>query len=805
MRNTWLFILCTSISIILLVFLSRSIQLGDTRLPPLGDFLNPFTGFWNQAESGKAGSHETYSTDFLEDSINIEFDKRFVPHVFARNDADAFYAQGFLHAKHRLFQMDLTSRAMAGRLSELLGSRTLAQDVFARRINFPAAVENKYKSWSRHPDMMELAEAYVRGVNEYISRLKPKDYPIEYKLINGQPELWSLRKTVSISISLAATLNLNLSDFEHTNTLLSLGSKNFKKMFPPFPDSLLPVDIEKQYYPDSVPELAPQIYDQFSYMPTENPMKNEPGVGSNNWAVNAILTKDSIPMVANDPHLPLNLPSIWYELQIHTPEYSTHGVSVPGMPSIVIGFNNYAAWGLTNAPIDVLDSYKIKWSDKKRGKYLLDGQEKSASLRTETIIVKGEENHVEEIYDTYWGPVLFADSLSQHQDIAVKWMSRLPSEKCDFRALFNLMKARDLEDYQAALEHFYVPGQNIVFASTEDSIAITVQGKFPIKRPNQGRFIMDGSLTSNDWQGIIPMKDLPRMVNPERKYVISANEWPTYPEYPYYYSGNFDQYRGRAIAGFLDTLPPLTVESMQLIQNSTFNLKAAEILPTLLQLLPAKVSDQTLADSLVQWDYEYQANSPLPTFTELWIQECSDLTFDELKPSDTFPLLHPPAWRLGELLIQNPNDIIFDRVNTPKVRETARNIVLTAWENAVDKYRNIQPEKRKWGRFAGLSITHMLKIPEFSHLNLMTGGNGNTINAITKKNGPSWRMIVELARDSVSGHVIYPGGQSGNPGSKYYDNFIDDWLHGKYYKVQLARKPIEVSESIHYSIQMLPK
>lgn len=804
MKYTWMFLVSMALSIALLILLSRNITIGDKTLPPMGHFINPFTGFWNQAESGKAGSLESYSSIFLTDSVQIEFDKRMVPHIFAQKSVDAFYAQGYLHAKNRLFQMDITSRAMSGRLSELLGEETLERDIFARRIDFQQAVENKYRSWLNYPDMMALVEAYVQGVNDYIDKLQPKNYPLEYKLLNSKPEEWTIHKSISISLSLAATLNLNLDDFKQTNTLWSVGPELFEKIFPLFPDTLLPIDTERESYPDSVPLLTPQDYQRFNYMRDQLPPEPGPGLGSNNWAVRAALTEDSLPLLANDPHLKLTLPSIWYELQIHTPEFTTHGVSVPGMPAIVIGFNDRIAWGLTNAPIDVLDTYKIRWKDKKQGIYILDGHEKKASLRKEVIRIKGKPSHTEEIYDTYWGPVLYGNNSSPDQDIAVKWMSALPDDRCDLKALYNLMRAKNLEDYQDALESFYVPGQNIVFASVEDSIAITVQGKFPVKRPQQGRFILDGSLTANDWQGIIPQEDLPRMINPDKGYVLSANEWPTYPEYPYFYSGKFDHYRGRTIARYLDSLQPLTLSRMMEIQNSNFNLKAAEILPALLAHIPDESPYKGMADSLRAWDYHYVPDSPLPTFTELWIADCIKMTFDEIVSTDSLPLMAPNEWRLNELL-RNQWDKIFDQVSTPDKRETARDIVRSAWESARESFERIPIDIRSWGNYAGLSIRHILSIPEFSHQNLITGGNGNTINATTMTNGPSWRMIVELGRDSVTGHVIYPGGQSGNPGSRYYDNFIEDWVQGKYYEVKLESSPEKVSQSIHYSIYLLPK
>lgn len=801
MSNIWKFIITLSISIALLILLSRNLTLGQRSIPALGHFINPFTGLWTQAESGKAGSQEEFSSPFLSDSVRIEFDQRLVPYVYASNDADAFYAQGFLHAKNRLFQMELTARAIYGRLSEILGEETLQRDVFARRINFPGIIEKKYEAWSHHPDMMALASAYVEGVNDYIGSLEPQFYPLEYKLLNIQPEEWSIRKTLAVSVSLAATLNLNLDDFAQTNTLWNLGPELHHKLFPIFPDTLLPIDVERNTYPDSIPRLDSQQYHHFEYLRDQFPGGVEKGIGSNNWAVRSALTRDSFPILASDPHLRLTLPNIWYELQLRTPEWHTHGVSIPGMPSIIIGFNENTAWGLTNSSLDVMDAYKIKWIDKEHGIYELDGQDHQAILREEVIHIKNKPDHIEKVYDTWWGPVLYGHEGEADHNIAVKWITTEPGESCDFKTMWGLMRATNLEDYTRALEHFYAPGQNIVFASVDDTIAITVQGHFPVKKPDQGRFILDGSFTENDWQGIIPQEHLPRMVNPERQYVISANEWPTFPEYPYFYSGRFDYYRGRTISRYLQTRPALTVPQMMEIQTSNFNLKAAELLPRMLEFID---EDSRFKDSLIHWDYHYEADSPLPTFAEMWINECMRLSFDEITVPVALPRKNPEEWRFRELL-DDPDDPVFDIQSTPEIRENAGDVIREAWDSALESFHLIPSDQRAWGRSHSLSIPHLLGISEFSHLDLKTGGNGDTVNATTRTNGPSWRMIVQMVPDSVHAHVIYPGGQSGNPGSPYYDNFISDWLDGKYYPVRLEQNPDQISHSMNYSIYLAPQ
>jgi len=806
MKNFWKFGIGLFFSVGLLVALSISWDMGDRQIPPLGNFLNPFTGFWNLAESGKSGSHENISTLSIDDTIQIEFDKRFVPYIYSKSREDAFYAQGYLHARHRLFQMELTTRSILGTLSEILGPATLEKDIFARRINFPQAVQNKLNSWKKHPQVFRMMEAYVNGVNDYLSTLSPKNYPIEYKLLNAVPDKWSVEKTAAVSISLAATLNLNLQDIHNTNTLLALGSRLYHDLFPQFPEDVRPIIHDKNSYPDSIPEMPAQNYHHFDYLKNQNPPLIPPGRGSNNWAVSAKTTRDSIPMLASDPHLQLTLPNIWYELQIHSPEFGVHGVSVPGMPGIVIGFNAQIAWGLTNSAIDVLDIYKIEWADKDNHFYWLDGEKIRAITRDEIIKIKGKQDHIETVKDTYWGPILYPSENIQDNptDIAVKWVSSLPDERADFYFLLGMMEATNLEEYNKALRHFYIPGQNIIFASVEDNIALKVQGKFPIKRPGQGRFILDGSFRDNDWLGYIPEEDLPYSVNPPEGYLLSANEWPVYSEYPYYYSGRFNHYRGRTIDAFLKDQVILTPEIMKTLQNNVFNLQAAEIIPLLLSFLSPEEKNHPLADSLKNWNYEYEPDSPLPTLTEFWIEECLRLTFDELQGMNETPLLQPEIWRFRELLQYRPRDKIFNIQKTDK-RETAKDVVRMSWENALLKYDQLPTSERLWGKQNALHINHLLGIPHFSHQSIFTGGDKNTINAISQTHGPSWRMIVELHPDSVLAHVIYPGGQSGNPGSFYYDNLINHWLTGRYHSIRIFEKPDKIDQKMHYSLNLIPK
>lgn len=787
-------------------------SVGGNTLPALGAFFNPFSGFWKNAEPATGFSQKNMNLPGLKGKVEVVYDDLLIPHIFAENKEDAVRVQGYVTAQHRLWQMDIATRKASGRLSEVLGERTLNIDRMTRRRGMMFAAENNVLGWKKSPEGMRLLDAYTEGVNAYINQLSPANYPIEFKLLNYAPEPWSVLKTSLIVEAMAETLCSGENDLASTLALTQFGRDTFNYLYPEWNPKQHPIIPDTGQWKDWKVVLPPSVTaGSLSSAPAPVFSPNEIGgavggmddyiVGSNNWALSGSNTASGHPLLCNDPHLNLTLPSIWFQLQLHTPEQNCYGVSLQGVPGIIIGFNDNIAWGITNVGQDVSDWYRLQWTNPERTKYSLDGEVREVQQRVEVIKIKGKAALLDTVRYTVWGPVVY-DFEAGHplRDCALRWITHDQPDP-DAPNIFVFLNAgKDYDDYRRALAPFDCPAQNFVFATRTGDIAITVQGKFPVRAPEQGRFVQDGSRWANAWHDFIPADRVPAMKNPSRGFVFSANQHSTPPTYPYYYlSGDFDDYRGRHIYDRLTAMKNATADSMKTIQLDNFSQRAADALPLMLRLLDRSRLDadgKKMASELTAWDFRYNADATAPALYEVWFDSCYLKTWDEMTAlrEQKKPVLIPERWRFIELLEKDTVSIFFDHPATPQ-RETARNIVNEAFVLMQNYFRQ-NPQKRVgWGQFRGFTLKHIAQIDAFSRLDVVVGGHGSAPNAMTRTHGPSWRMIVELD-EKVRAIGVYPGGQSGNPGSRYYDNMVETWAKGEYNDLLFLTSPEETSDRI---------
>ncbi|MFN0176619.1 MAG: penicillin acylase family protein [Saprospiraceae bacterium] len=818
------FFLALSITTLLVWQLARPQQLGDKSIPPLGAFLNPFSGFWSNAEPVEGFEAQSLSIPGLKSKVEVVYDDLLVPHIFAENLEDAARVQGYVTAQHRLWQMDMTARKASGRLSEVIGEKTLRVDRLARRKGMVLAAENDLIGWEKSPESMALLQAYTEGVNAWVNQLSPAEWPIEFKLLNYEPEPWTLLKVALVTEAMAETLCAWEDDLESTNTLALLGYETFNYLYPEWNPKQQPIIPDTGQWNVIQPVLPPPFFPDStsrigmieSNEPEEKYLNDGPIVGSNNWALSGAKTKSGKPILCNDPHLNLTLPSIWFQVQIHTPEANTYGVSLPGVPGVLIGFNEYIAWGMTNVSHDVSDWYQIHWANAERNKYRLDGEEKSVEFRYEEIGVKGKPVFMDTVRLTVFGPVTYDfEPENPLRDCALRWIAHDVPELSTLDVLLGLNTGKNYDSYKNALPGFDSPAQNFVFASRDGDIAIQTQGKYPVRGQQQGRFLQKGDRLANAWHSYIPMDQVPSMKNPSRGFVFSANQHSTPPSYPYYYVGSFEDWRSRRIHDRLQAMTNATADSMKTMQMDNFSQRAADALPTMLRLLDRSQLDaegKQMADELAAWNFRYESNLIAPTIFDVWFDSCYTATWDEISalekrgksnvPTDDLlasknqkiALLYPDAWRFIDLMQTDSTSVFFDHPATA-FRETARDIVLESFK-LTQSYFKQNPEKRvAFGEYKGFVIKHLGQIDAFSRMGIKLGGHRTAPNAISKANGPSWRMIVELG-DVVHALGVYPGGQSGNPGSKFYDNMVDTWASGNYYDLLFLKSANEPSARI---------
>jgi penicillin amidase len=779
----------------------------------LGRFFSPQAGFWQNAEPDSGHWALPSALPGLQAPVEVVYDERRVPHIFARNTHDVFFAQGYVTARDRLWQMEFQTHAAAGRLTEIIGrgqdDAVLELDRATRRLGMVYAAEKLLGSMRSNPESNAVLEAYCEGVNAYISSLRPADYPIEYKLLGYQPEAWTPLKCALMAKFMARQLTTGANDLEYTQALKKWGKAVFDVLYPEYPYGLTPiVPADTRFRPrdfDAAPErpknYAPDTLLMRLPLQPEKPMQ---GLGSNNWAVAGARSATGRPLLANDPHLPLGFPAIWYEIQLSCPGMNVYGASLPAAPAVIVGFNDSIAWGITNGTQDVMDYYALKL---KGDSVWFDGKWQSAERRVETFQVKGGRPVFDTVLYTHAGPVMYDGSFGgQPGPIAVRWMAHESSD--DLFTFVRLNRARNYQDYLEALKSFVCPAQNFVFASASGDIAIWQHGKYVLKWPDQGRFLLDGSRRDHMWNQFIPFAQEPHVYNPERGFVASANQHPASPYYPHYYTGNFEDFRGRRLDQLLLADDSVSVEDMQRFQLDNYGLAAADILPLMLSELDTSRFDARAAEAyrrLKTWDFLYEAERPEPVWFEKWWGELYEGIWKDEFGQEGGPALDYPDRSTTIRILRDSLYFRFYGHFGDSVRTDRRSVVQSSYARAMKELseRYPDPAQISWGAYKGTTIRHLSRVLSPFHQKIAASGNGGILNATTSSSGPSWRMVVSLGPEPQAWGV-YPGGPSGNPGSPAYNAYVADWVAGAYYSLWLMKGPRDESRKRSFAAVLKP-
>lgn len=789
----FLLVLTAAVTIALCVILNSKLLLPA----PLGKLLSPQHGVWQNAEDAATDFSADLAFPQLKGKVEVYFDERLVPHIFAEQENDAYFVQGYLHAKFRLWQMELQALAAAGRASEIVGDKALEQDREFRRLGMVYGAENSLKEMENDPAVKGACDAYTAGVNAYIENMTASELPVEYKLIGYYPEKWSNLKSALFLKYMSHNLASQEKDFEMTQAKNFFSPGDFNKLFPSSQDSLDPIIPKGTVLP--APKLvlkAPVDYDTISKEPSlsiEPYSKADKDNGSNNWAVSGSKTRSGAPILCNDPHLELNLPSLWYEIQISTPQYNAYGVSFPGAPAVIIGYNDSCAWGVTNAGRDVRDYYEIRFKDETRREYWFDSAWRQTDFRYEKIRVNGQPDYIDTVAYTIFGPVMYDKSFggkrnTNENNYAVRWKAHDPSK--ELLAFLLLNRAKNYTDYLAAVEYMHTPGQNFVFASRSGDIALRTQGEWPAKWKGQGDYIMPGTDSSYLWQAMIPQDEIPFQYNPERGFVSSANQRPVDSAYPYYLGREYPVSRAVLINRMLERMQHITPQDMMAMQSDNYNVYAEWALPLLLKNTIVKDLDtgqKKYFDYLSTWNLRNNFDSKGATVFELVSKSLHNLIYKDEYAKARENTAYPMGITLLEGLLKDSAYAFIDNIETP-VKETLADIVTAAFKSACADLKKTEADnKLEWGKYKDTHINHLGKLDPFGRFHLPIGGGANVINATKEHHGPSWRMIVSLTQN-IEAYGVYPGGQSGNPGSPYYDDFIDHWVAGKYYTLWMMKK-----------------
>lgn len=784
-RHLWIRIF---VALTVLVILTTVLNHRIDDIPELGPLLSPYHGLWAHAPSvfEASGTAERLKVAGLKSRVELIIDADQVKHLFAENDDDLYFAQGYVTASDRLWQMDFLTRLAGGRLSEIIGRRGLEFDRFFLRLGLSTAAKESVQLMLQDAVTSSALKAYAGGVNAYIASLTLARLPFEYRLLGHFPEPWTPERTALLMKLMAYNLSGHSLELALERSRARLSSQDFDELFPldlGIQDPIIPKGMKWSFNakPPQAPisEFKPDLKRLEPY-PAPNPSN-----GSNNWAVTGRKSSTGLPIVANDVHLDFQLPSLWYEIQLVSPTQNVYGAALPGAPGVVLGFNKSLAWAVTNGGSDVLDWYELRYRDEKKLEYLYDGEFRPV-ISTETPIkIRGEKAQALVTRRTHLGPIIYEDSetplrTSIPKGLVMHWAGLEPSNELKTFLLLN--RAASTTECREAILTFQTPAQNFLCADNRDDVGLWHNGRFPIRWKGQGRLILDGSTAATSWQGWIPREEIPFVRNPDRGFVSSANQLPADDYYPYYLGWPFESpYRGRRINELLREKSRLTPQDFISIQNDTLSIPARELKPALLDAVKgADLGQREIAalEALKSWDERFDEESVGAAIFDAWFEKLKARMWGERLGESKY-YMHPPLPRTVKIIREEPNSKWFDNPDTPGV-ETLREQAVIALNDAVaDLSRRLGRDVNdwKWHKARPTMFSHVAKLPGLGE-KVTVRGTAQSVFANSGSHGPVWKLVVALG-SKPKAWCAYPGGQSGDPSSLYYNNFMEPWRKGE--------------------------
>ena len=778
----------------------------------------------------------------LQGQVDVYRDGDGIPHIYADTAHDLFLAQGYVHAQDRFYQMDFWRHQTSGRLSELYGDATLDADKFLRTVGWQRIAAQEYSL--SDPETRAWLEAYAAGVNAYIGSRSAADLSLEYSILalNGlsayKPEPWTPISTLAWAKAMAWNLRGNL-DGEIRRAILNqqVGVEMTNDYLPTFPSDHPMILPNPPVSAQALEHLQGQIAAVDSVMGGRFD-----GIGSNNWVIAGSRTTTGMPLLANDPHLDIQMPSIWYEVGLHcravTPDcpFDVTGVSFAGAPGVIIGHNQRIAWGMTNVGPDVQDLFVEKINPANPNQYEVNGRWVDMTLVNETIRVKGGVDEPIAIRYTRHGPLIgevyglkdFTQEsgldASHSYAFALRWTAL--EVGFTWRAIFNMNRAQTFDDFRLALRDFAAPSQNLIYADVDGNIGYQMPGRIPIRKSGDGQLPVPGWTDDYEWSGYIPFEELPYSYNPPQGYIATANNAVVGPDYPYLISLDWDAgYRAQRIQDLIVTQPKISIEYIQKMQGDDLNQGAMEVLPYLLALNLDDPDLAQAADALRGWDYQMRMDSrPAAIYMSFFNALLAD-TFDDDVPEDYWSRGGPGSWLVLRNLLAKPDSRWWDDRNTPGV-ETRDDILKKALAEGyavLESRLGTDVETWKWGdlhtatfenQTVGQSDLQLIAnlfnrgpFPAAGGASIINNTGGNLSlddrtdpeergDPYAVETVPSMRMIVDLG-NLANSLAIHTTGESGHAFESHYVDMADRWRRIEYHPMLWNADDVQAQAEAH--------
>jgi penicillin G amidase len=778
----------------------------------------------------------------LDAPVDIYRDQMGVPNIYADTQHDLFFAQGYVHAQERFWQMDAWRHIGSGTLSEMFGKVQVDTDTFLRTLGWKQVAEQEWQSLD--PEYQGLLQAYADGVNAYLKDHMDEALSLEYAVLkllspDYKVEPWTPANTLQWGKMLAWDLRGNMDEeIERAILLKTLTPEQVNFLFPPYPTDHPTIVPKIGMGTSAVPTTPKALVD----IPDETlaTLANHvavldrvvghtaDGIGSNSWVVAGPRTSTGMPLLANDPHLAIQMPSIWYQIGLHCRTksdqcpYEVTGFSMAGVPGIIIGHNDHIAWGFTNAYPDVMDLYIERENPENPNQYEVNGQWMDFETRKETINVGGGETVEITVRLTRHGPVLsdsygvlkdqgdpkdkefvpFQDKagieLPENYVIALKWTAFTPASS--FLAFWKLDKAENFEQFRDAARDGRVPSQNLPYADVDGNIGYQMPGDIPIRKNGDGRLPVPGWTDDYEWTGYIPFEELPYTFNPAEGFIAPVNNQIPPDDFPYFISTDWDYgFRAQRIVDLIQNAPgKIDIAYFEKMQGDNYEPNAAILVPLILE---AKIDSdlERARDLLKNWNYQASADSaPAALFEAFWRMLLKNTFRDDL-PERYWPKNGSRWNEVVRNLVNEPNNFFWDDKATAEIVESRDDIIIKSFSEAVTDVQSMlgkDMSKWRWGQMhtstfrngtlgnSGVGLIDSL----FNRGPFPTSGGQAIVNATAwyssdsyaVTNVPSMRMIVDLSNLSNS-VTVHTTGESGHAYQKHYDDMISMWANIQYY------------------------
>jgi penicillin amidase len=742
-------------------------------------------------------------------------DERGIPHIYASNEHDLYFAVGYIMAQERLWQMDFLRRVTKGRVSEIIGEKAVQYDLFQRSLD----ITNKSKAImaAAEPEITASIGAFSDGVNRYISDAGNK-LPPEFKILGYKPEPWMPEDCANIigymSWDLAyGALYEELFNYE---LVKKFGIEKTNRLIPDWRA------VSSLVYPDfSLDEKAlKQVREMLDNIGKIQPAGINIFSGSNNWAVTGRRSETGKPVMLNDMHLPFGSPGIWMQMhQVIEGKLNVTGVVVPCQPFVVAGHNEKIAWGETNLMVDGIDLYLEKINPADSNQYFFNGEWKNMIVRDEVIKIKGGTEKILKLRFTHRGTVISDLEKVKDAVISMRWSGYDPSN--EIRAVYLLNRATGWDDFRTAICHFRAASQNFAYADVEGNIGLNTGGGIPVRKGN-GTIIRNGETDEFDWKGYVPFEQLPFSLNPDTGSVSSANNRTVSEDYPYFISADFDvPYRINRIRQMLGEKQVFGIEDFKRMVTDQHSDYAALLTPEILEsgnmMMEFSDAEKSAFNALKSWDFDMNKDLVAPTIFEFFRPAfAKNLLGDEL--GDLYDRINGTTreYYIYRILTQGADEWV-DDVSTPE-KETLEDILLKSFKDAVSDLQATAGSDTtgwKWGKIHTIVLEHPLgtvkvldRIFSFNSKEYPVGGSSHTVSPYTytqnfkTNHGASERHIFNTA-DWDESLTVIPTGISGVPASEFYLSQTDSYINGRYYKDHFSEKAVKANAK--YTLVLKPE